>query len=197
MCIIHVLTEKFLLLFQKIVSSISCSHGREPVRGFLRNSGGRMHWWNCHQQFATIRYPDKWHAYTVVYYGKYIHVFRINSVTSWLIPPEDTVKRVSSHTTPPPHSYAQDEIKIKMCFSLQFFICHSTNDSWNYFLAGHNCITEYTVKLVYKDHTRDRYNVVLIHRWSVKAHSLTWKVYPWGCVQCCLYKQVVCMYRCF
>ncbi len=36
----------------------------------------------------------------------------------------------------------------------------------------------YTVKLVYKDHPRDEENVVVIHRWSLYAGSITWKVYP-------------------
>ncbi len=53
----------------------------------------------------------------------------------------------------------------------------------------------YTVKPVYKDHPRDQQNVVLIHRWSLYADSIAWKVYPWGPVKCGLYKQVVFIYR--
>ncbi len=48
-----------------------------------------------------------------------------------------------------------------------------------------------TVKLVYKDHTtctRDQQSVILIHRWSLYAGYITWKVYPWGLVKCGLYK---------
>ncbi len=52
-----------------------------------------------------------------------------------------------------------------------------------------------TVKLVYKDHPRDQQNVVLIHRWSLYAGSITWKGYTWGPVNCGLYKQVVFIYR--
>ncbi len=52
-----------------------------------------------------------------------------------------------------------------------------------------------TVKLVYKDHPRDQQNVVLIHRWSLYARSIVWKVYTWGPVKCGLYKQVVFIYR--
>ena len=33
--------------------------------------------------------------------------------------------------------------------------------------------------------------MVLIHRWSLYAGSITWKVYLWGFVKCGLYKQVV------
>ena len=51
------------------------------------------------------------------------------------------------------------------------------------------------MKLVYKDHPRDQQTVVLIHRWSLYAGSITWKVYPWGLVKCSLYKQVVFIYR--
>ncbi len=50
---------------------------------------------------------------------------------------------------------------------------------------------KHTVKLVYKDRLRDQQNVVLIHRWSLYVGSITWKIYPWGPVQCGLYKQVV------
>ncbi len=49
-----------------------------------------------------------------------------------------------------------------------------------------------TVKL---DHHRDQQNVVLIHRWSLYAGSITWKEYTWGPVICGLYKQVVFIYR--
>ncbi len=51
----------------------------------------------------------------------------------------------------------------------------------------------HTVKLVYKDHPRDQQNVVLIHvihRWSLYAGSVPWKVYPCG-PECGLYQQVV------
>ncbi len=47
-----------------------------------------------------------------------------------------------------------------------------------------------TVKRVHKDHP-----AILIHRWSLYAGSITWKVYPWGPVKCGLYKQVVFIYR--
>ena len=35
----------------------------------------------------------------------------------------------------------------------------------------------YTMKLVYIDHPRDQQNVVFIHRWSLYAGSIAWKVY--------------------
>ncbi len=54
---------------------------------------------------------------------------------------------------------------------------------------------ENTVKLVYKDHSRDQQDMALIHRWPLYAGSTTWKVYPCGPVNCGLYKQVVFMYR--
>ncbi len=53
----------------------------------------------------------------------------------------------------------------------------------------YECISSETC--VYKDHPRDQQNVVLIHRWSLYAGSITWEVYPWGPVKCGLYKQVV------
>ena len=55
----------------------------------------------------------------------------------------------------------------------------------------------YTVKLVpvYKDHPRDQQNMVLIHRWSLYAGSITLQVYAWGPAKCGLYKQVVFIYR--
>ncbi len=38
-----------------------------------------------------------------------------------------------------------------------------------------------TVNLVYKDHHWDqKISVILIHRWSLYASSITWKVYTWG-----------------
>ncbi len=48
-----------------------------------------------------------------------------------------------------------------------------------------------TVELVYKDHPRDQQNVVFIHRGSLYAGSIAWKIYTWGTVKCGLYKQVV------
>ncbi len=36
-----------------------------------------------------------------------------------------------------------------------------------------------TVKLVYKHHPREQQNVVLIHRWSLYAGSIAWKIYTW------------------
>ncbi len=54
----------------------------------------------------------------------------------------------------------------------------------------------YTVTLVYKDHHRDPQNMVVIHRWSLYAGTVTWEVYPPGlAVKCGLYKQVVVIYR--
>ena len=53
----------------------------------------------------------------------------------------------------------------------------------------------HTVKFVCKDHPRDQPNVVLIHRWSLYADSITWKVYPWGPVNYGIYMQVVFIYR--
>ena len=53
----------------------------------------------------------------------------------------------------------------------------------------------YTVKLVYKDHPRDQQNVLLIHRWSLYAGLIAWRVYTMGPVKCGLYKQVVFIYR--
>ncbi len=45
---------------------------------------------------------------------------------------------------------------------------------------------------VYKDHNRDQQIVVLIHRCSLYAGSITWKVDPWGPGEAGgLYKQVV------
>ena len=53
-----------------------------------------------------------------------------------------------------------------------------------------------TVKLVYKDHSRDQPNVVLhIHRWSLYTGSISCKVYCWGPIKCGLYKEVVIIYR--
>ena len=52
-----------------------------------------------------------------------------------------------------------------------------------------------TVKLVYKDYPRDQQNVVPIHRWSLYAGSIAWKIYTWGPVKCGLYKQVVFVCR--
>ncbi len=43
---------------------------------------------------------------------------------------------------------------------------------------------------LYKDHLREEQNVVLIHRWSLYAGSIIWKVYLWGPVKCGLYIQV-------
>ncbi len=37
-----------------------------------------------------------------------------------------------------------------------------------------------TVKLVYKDQHTDEENVVLIHRWSLYAGSIAWKIYTQG-----------------
>ncbi len=37
--------------------------------------------------------------------------------------------------------------------------------------------------------------MVLIHRWSLYAGSIAWKVYLWVLVKCGLYKQVVFIYR--
>ncbi len=51
--------------------------------------------------------------------------------------------------------------------------------------------TENTLKLVYKDHSMDQLNVVLMHRSSLYAGSIVWKIYTWGPVKCGLYKQVV------
>ncbi len=51
------------------------------------------------------------------------------------------------------------------------------------------------MKLLCKDHPRDQQNVVLIHRWSIYAGSVTFKLYPWGPVKCGLYKQVIFIYR--
>ncbi len=34
-----------------------------------------------------------------------------------------------------------------------------------------------TVKFVYKDHPREQQNVVFIHRWSLYAGSIAWKVH--------------------
>ncbi len=47
---------------------------------------------------------------------------------------------------------------------------------------------------LYKDHPRDQQSMVLIHRWSLYAGLITWKVYLWGLVKCGLYKQVVFIY---
>ncbi len=54
---------------------------------------------------------------------------------------------------------------------------------------------EVTVKLAYKDHPRDQQNVIPIHRWSLYAGSIIWKVYLWEPVKCGHYKQVVLIYR--
>ncbi len=44
------------------------------------------------------------------------------------------------------------------------------------------------VKLLYKDHPKGQYNVVLIHRWSLYGGSITaWKVYPCGPVNVVFY----------
>ena len=52
-----------------------------------------------------------------------------------------------------------------------------------------------TVNLVHEDHSREPKNMVLIHRWSLYAGSIAWKVYPWGPVKFGLYKQVVFLCR--
>ncbi len=52
----------------------------------------------------------------------------------------------------------------------------------------------YTGGLYMQDHTREQANVVLIHRWSLYAGSIAWKVYSWGTVKCGLCKHVVFMY---
>ncbi len=52
-------------------------------------------------------------------------------------------------------------------------------------------IMQNTVKFVYKDHPRDQQNMVLIHRWSLYAGSIAWKLYSCGLVKRSLYKQVV------
>ncbi len=49
----------------------------------------------------------------------------------------------------------------------------------------------YTVKLVYKDQSRDQQNVVLINRWSLYSGSITCYEYPWGPVNYGFYKHVV------
>ncbi len=36
-----------------------------------------------------------------------------------------------------------------------------------------------TEELVYKDHPRNQQNVVLIHRWSLYAGLIAWKVHIW------------------
>ncbi len=60
---------------------------------------------------------------------------------------------------------------------------------------GHRIITlllviHYTVKPAYKDNPKDQETVVLVHRWSLYAGSITGEVYHWGPVNCGLYKQV-------
>ncbi len=57
-------------------------------------------------------------------------------------------------------------------------------------LHNPNYLGSFTVKIVYKDHPRDQQNVVLIHRWSLYAGSIAWKVYTLISVECDLYKQV-------
>ena len=39
--------------------------------------------------------------------------------------------------------------------------------------------------------------MVLIHRWSLYVGLITWKIYryTWGPVKCCIYQQVVFIYR--
>ena len=77
-----------------------------------------------------------------------------------------------------------DTLSVPLCFPI-----------WAHSLLSHSHRrVVYTVKLVYKDHRRDQHNLVLIYRWSLKAGSITWKVYPWGCIHCGLYKQVVFIY---
>ncbi len=46
-----------------------------------------------------------------------------------------------------------------------------------------------------KDHPRDQQNVVHTHRWSLYSGLIPWKLYPWGPVNCGLYKQVVFIHR--
>ena len=67
--------------------------------------------------------------------------------------------------------------------------------NWTSFRLWNPQHLDNTVKLVYKDHPRDQQSVILIHRWSLYAGYITWKVYPWGLVKCGLYKQVVFIYR--
>ena len=47
----------------------------------------------------------------------------------------------------------------------------------------------------YKDHTKEQQSVIIIHRRSLYAASITWKVYTFWSVNCSLYKQVVFIYR--
>ncbi len=66
-----------------------------------------------------------------------------------------------------------------------------------YKLPARVCVLSCTVKPVYKDHSRDQQNVVLIHRCSLYAGSIAWQIYTCVPVKCGLYKQVVFIYRCF
>ncbi len=50
---------------------------------------------------------------------------------------------------------------------------HATEEGRKCILITNTC----TVKLVYKDHHTDEENVVLIHRWSLYAGSIAWKIY--------------------
>ena len=62
--------------------------------------------------------------------------------------------------------------------------CRSEARALHYYSAA-----GYTVKPAYKDHTKDQETVVLIHRWSLYAGSITGEVYHWEPVKCGLYKQ--------
>ncbi len=42
-------------------------------------------------------------------------------------------------------------------------------------LLGSTKTLNNTVKLIYKDHHRDKHNVVVIRSWSLYAGSITWK----------------------
>ncbi len=52
-----------------------------------------------------------------------------------------------------------------------------------------------TAKLVYKDYPRDQQNMVRIHRWSLYASSITWKIYSWRPVECGLDRRMVFIYK--
>ncbi len=59
----------------------------------------------------------------------------------------------------------------------------------------HRKLTTVTVKLYIKTNPRDQQKVVLIHRWSLYAGSIAWKVYAGGHINCGLYKQMIFIYR--
>ena len=74
-----------------------------------------------------------------------------------------------------------------------YYLCTSCEDNFTHLSRTHTVYTE----SLYKDHLKDKPNMVLIHSWPLYEGSITWKEYPWLPVKCGLYKKVVFIYRCY